>query len=62
MIGATVVTLTAMGPAVALIPLAVCILAAFVAYGRWRMAPHWDRAGGSPARYPEPLGGTTCAS
>jgi uncharacterized membrane protein YphA (DoxX/SURF4 family) len=47
MVGATVVTLTAMGPAVALIPLAVGILAAFVAYGRWRLAPIRGRAGGA---------------
>ena len=47
MIGATVVTLTAMGPALALIPLAVGILAAFVAYGRWLLAPHRGRAGGA---------------
>jgi DoxX-like family len=40
MIGATVVTLTTMGAAPALIPLAVGLLAAFVAYGRWRLAPH----------------------
>ena len=28
----------------ALIPLAVGLLAAFVAYGRWRLAPHRPRA------------------
>jgi uncharacterized membrane protein YphA (DoxX/SURF4 family) len=40
MIGATAVTL-AVGPvAPALIPLVVGLLAAFVAYGRWRLAPH----------------------
>jgi uncharacterized membrane protein YphA (DoxX/SURF4 family) len=39
MIGATVVSL-ATGPAVlALIPLVVGLFAAFVAYGRWRLAP-----------------------
>ena len=45
MVGATVVTLVggAVGPA--LIPLAVALLAAFVAYGRCRLAPH--RAGGA---------------
>jgi hypothetical protein len=40
MIGATVLTLATAGVAVALIPLAVGLLAAFVAYGRWRLAPH----------------------
>jgi DoxX-like family len=40
MIGATALTL-AIGPgAPALIPLVVGFLAAFVAYGRWRLAPH----------------------
>jgi hypothetical protein len=39
MIGATAVTLTTMDPALALIPLVVGLLAAFVAYGRWRLAP-----------------------
>jgi uncharacterized membrane protein YphA (DoxX/SURF4 family) len=36
MIGATVITLATAGFAIALVPLAVGILAAFVAYGRWR--------------------------
>jgi DoxX-like family len=39
MIGATAITLATMGPAPALIPLVVGLLAAFVAYGRWRLAP-----------------------
>jgi uncharacterized membrane protein YphA (DoxX/SURF4 family) len=39
MIGATVVTLMTGDIATALIPLVVGILAAFVAYGRWRLAP-----------------------
>ena len=39
MIGATAITLATMSPAVALIPLVVGLLAAFVAYGRWRVAP-----------------------
>jgi uncharacterized membrane protein YphA (DoxX/SURF4 family) len=39
MAGATVVTLMGGQIALALIPLAVGILAAFVAYGRWRVAP-----------------------
>src|SRR6266571_3675383 len=40
MIGATVVTLASGGVAQALIPLVVGLLSAFVAYGRWRLAPH----------------------
>ena len=39
MIGATVVTLAGGDVAPALIPLVVGILSAFVAYGRWRVAP-----------------------
>ena len=39
MIGATVVTLAGGSVAPALIPLVVGLLAAFVAYGRWRPAP-----------------------
>ena len=39
MIGATVITLIGGDVALALIPLAVGLLAAFVAYGRWRLAP-----------------------
>lgn len=39
MIGATVVTLTTGPAALALIPLVVGLLSAFVAYGRWRLAP-----------------------
>jgi uncharacterized membrane protein YphA (DoxX/SURF4 family) len=40
MIGATVITLVAGDVAPALLPLTVGLLAAFVAYGRWRRAPH----------------------
>ncbi len=40
MIGATVLTLAGGGLALGLIPLVVGLLAAFVAYGRWRLAPH----------------------
>jgi uncharacterized membrane protein YphA (DoxX/SURF4 family) len=40
MIGATVITLAGGDVAPALIPLAVGLLSAFVAYGRWRLAPH----------------------
>ncbi|MBI4490127.1 MAG: DoxX family protein, partial [Deltaproteobacteria bacterium] len=39
MIGATAITLAAGDVAVALIPLVVGLLSAFVAYGRWRLAP-----------------------
>jgi uncharacterized membrane protein YphA (DoxX/SURF4 family) len=39
MIGATVITLMTGAAALALIPLVVGLLAAFVAYGRWRLAP-----------------------
>ncbi len=39
MIGATVVTLMTGDVTKALIPLAAGLLSAFVAYGRWRMAP-----------------------
>ena len=39
MIGATVVTLMTADVALALIPLVVGLLSAFVAYGRWRLAP-----------------------
>ena len=42
MIGATVLTLASGDIAMALIPLVVGLLAAFVAYGRWRLAPHRD--------------------
>lgn len=40
MIGATVVSVMTVGVAMALMPLVVGLLAAFVAYGRWRLAPH----------------------
>jgi uncharacterized membrane protein YphA (DoxX/SURF4 family) len=40
MIGATVLTLAGGDGALALIPLVVGLLSAFVAYGRWRLAPH----------------------
>jgi uncharacterized membrane protein YphA (DoxX/SURF4 family) len=39
MVGATVITLATMDAVLALIPLVVGLLAAFVAYGRWRLAP-----------------------
>ncbi len=40
MIGATVTTLAGGDGAMAMIPLVVGLLSAFVAYGRWRPAPH----------------------
>jgi len=40
MIGATALTLATGDVAMALIPLVVGLLSAFVAYGRWRLAPH----------------------
>jgi hypothetical protein len=47
MLGATVLTLATMDASLALIPLVVGLLAAFVAYGRWRLAPA-GRSTGSP--------------
>ena len=44
MIGAVVVTVAGGEVAPALFPLVVGILAAFVAYGRWRLAPHRGRS------------------
>ncbi len=43
MIGATVLTMTYMGVAMALVPLVVGLLLVFVAYGRWRVAPQEAR-------------------
>jgi uncharacterized membrane protein YphA (DoxX/SURF4 family) len=43
MIGATAIGLIAGDVVMALIPLAVGLLAAFVAYGRWRLVPHRSR-------------------
>jgi len=45
MIGATVLTIIGDGIALAVIPFVTGLLAAFVAYGRLRLAPHKDRAG-----------------
>jgi len=39
MIGATVITAATMGMVIAVMPLVICLLAAFVAYGRWKLAP-----------------------
>jgi DoxX-like family len=53
MIGVTVLTLAGSEVVSALIPLMVGLLLAFVAYGRWRLAPPgsipvWRRGGPSP--------------
>jgi hypothetical protein len=53
MIGATVITLAGGAVAPALMPLVVGLLAAFVAYGRWRLAPH---RGSSKALPPQTAG------
>src|SRR5258705_13107820 len=44
MIGATVLSFAADGIAAAIIPFVTGILAGFVAYGRWRLAPHRARS------------------
>jgi len=45
MVGATVLTVMTMGMVMALIPLVVGLLSAFVAYGRWNLVPF-----GAPVR------------
>ena len=45
MIGATVLTLASGAVFMALFPLVVGFLAAFVAYGRWRLTPHHGPTG-----------------
>jgi uncharacterized membrane protein YphA (DoxX/SURF4 family) len=49
MVGATVLTLKTGSVAMALMPLVVGLLSAFVAWGRWRIAPH---RGSTPALQP----------
>ena len=44
MIGACAITLMIGGGALVLIPLTTGVLAAFVAYGRWRLLPHKARS------------------
>jgi uncharacterized membrane protein YphA (DoxX/SURF4 family) len=39
-IGATALTIAADGVAAGMVPLVVGLLAAFIAYGRWRLVPH----------------------
>jgi uncharacterized membrane protein YphA (DoxX/SURF4 family) len=46
MIGATVIVFRMMGAVQALTPAVVGVLAAFVAYGRWGLAPLRDRSAG----------------
>ncbi|MBV8857548.1 MAG: DoxX family protein [Acidobacteria bacterium] len=43
MIGAAALTVAADGVAAGVVPLVVGLLAAFVAYGRWRLVPHRAR-------------------
>ena len=51
MLGACVITLAMGGePVLAAVPLAVGLLAGFVAYGRWRLAPHASRSARRTAR------------
>ena len=45
MIGATVLTFMADGVGPAVLPLVIGLLAAFVAYGRWQLAPQRGRSG-----------------
>jgi uncharacterized membrane protein YphA (DoxX/SURF4 family) len=45
MIGATVIGFVGGDIATTLIPLVIGALAAFVAYGRWRLAPHRGKSG-----------------
>ena len=49
MVAATIYTLTYFGPAMVLIPLLAGVLCAFVAYGRWRVAPLARRMHPTPA-------------
>lgn len=43
MIGATVLTIAGDGIGAAVVPFVVTLLLVFVAYGRWRLAPHRSR-------------------
>jgi len=42
-LGATVITMKGGAIAMAILPLVVCLLSIFVAYGRWRVAPIHER-------------------
>jgi DoxX-like protein len=57
MIGATVVTLAGGDVAPALIPLVLGILSAFVAYGRWRVAPLQGSTGSRAPSRRQPAAG-----
>ena len=46
MIGATAITLLGGDIAMSVVPVVVGLLLTFVAYGRWRLAPHAARAAG----------------
>jgi DoxX-like family len=59
---ATVITVMGGQVAVALIPLLVCLLAAAVAYGRWRIAPLEPTSGASNSVRPSEFGGTIRSS
>jgi uncharacterized membrane protein YphA (DoxX/SURF4 family) len=48
MVGATISTMLTIGIGAALLPLVTGIVAAFVAYGRWRLAPVPERTVGDP--------------
>jgi hypothetical protein len=52
MIGAIVISLMGGGVGVALFSLVVGLLAAFVAYGRWRLVPHRSRTSRASAFQP----------
>ena len=47
MIGATILTMIGDGVGLAVIPFVTGLLTAFIAYGRWRLAPLKDRTGRS---------------
>jgi hypothetical protein len=51
MIGATSLTVAYMGVGPALVPLVTGVLAAFVAYGRWRLAPLGSSQGAQTASF-----------
>ena len=42
-VGATVITITSFGLSIALLPFLAALFSAFVAYGRWRLAPQRER-------------------
>ena len=50
MVGAVVTTVLTMGAEMAVLPLVVGLLVAFVGYGRWRLAPHRGSVRGQALR------------